>query len=179
MSSKDREVKKPYKLLGEKLRGLREKRRETLMEVSGAVEIEPEMLDKIEQGCERPSEDILLLLISYFSSRESEADQLWQLAGYERPDREHDASMNDQYAPQPAMMVLPIDARIVYTDTVHVMANNHGVVMNFLQNAGPNNQPIAVARVGMSREHALSVIELLQKTLKQSGPRLLSDSKDK
>lgn len=165
--SRDKEVHKPYKLLGEKLRSLREKHSETLLEVSGAVEIEPEMLDNIEQGSERPSEDILLLLISHFSSREHEADHLWQLAGYERPDQDN-PTQSEPYAAQPAMMVLPMDARIVYTDTVHVMANNHGVVMNFLQNAGPNNQTIAVARVGMSREHAQSVVELLQKTLAQS-----------
>ena len=72
------------------------------------------------------------------------------------------------------MMVLPMDARIVYTDTVHVMANNHGVVMNFLQNSGPNNQTIAVARVGMSREHAESVVELLQRTLAQSEPKTIA-----
>jgi hypothetical protein len=81
---------------------------------------------------------------------------------------------NEQFAPQPAMMVLPIDARIVYTDTVHVVANNHGVVMNFLQNAGPNNQTLAVARVGMSREHAKSVLELLQRTLDQTEQKTIA-----
>jgi DNA-binding XRE family transcriptional regulator len=173
--SRDKELDKPYKLLGDRLRVLREKHSESLSEVSGAVEIEPETLASIEQGATRPSEDILLLLISHFSSRDSEADRLWQLAGYERHDHEDPSiSNNDQYSAQPAMMVLPMDARIVYTDTVHVMANNHGVVMNFLQNAGPNGQTIAVARVGMSREHAASVLELLQRTLAQSEPKAIS-----
>ena len=174
--SMDKEVDKPYKRLGDKLKALREKRSASVIEVSGAVEIDPETLASIEQGNIRPSEDILLLLISYFSSKESEADKLWQLAGYERPDRDDQNSANDQYVQQPAMMVMPLDARIVYTDTVHVLANNHGVVMNFLQNAGPNNQTIAVARVGMSREHARSVIELLQRTLDQSEPRQLPET---
>ena len=173
--SRDKEVDKPYKSLGDRLKALREKRSASLIEVSGAVEIDPETLASIEQGDIRPSEDILLLLISYFSSKEHEADKLWQLAGYERVEKE-DQNNSDQYAPQPAMMVMPLDARIVYTDTVHVLANNHGVVMNFLQNAGPNNQTIAVARVGMSREHARSVIELLQRTLDQSEPKQISDS---
>ena len=43
--SRDKEISKPYKLLGEKLRGLRAKHSESLLEVSGAVEIEPEILD--------------------------------------------------------------------------------------------------------------------------------------
>lgn len=178
--SRDKETSQPYKLLGEKLRSLRLKHSESLVEVCGAVEIEPEVLEKIEHGTERPSEDILLLMISHFSSRDSEADHLWQLAGYEKQDNHDQASLaNEQYAPQPAMMVLPMDARIVYTDTVHVMANNHGVVMNFLQNAGPNNQTIAVARVGMSREHAQSVVELLQKTLAQSEQKQIIPSVSK
>lgn len=173
--SRDKELNKPYRLLGEKLRSLRQKHSESLVEVSGAVEIDPEVLDQIENGTERPSEDILLLLISHFSSRDPEADHLWQLAGYERSaQNEPIMGAGDQYAPQPAVMVLPIDARIVYTDTVHVVANNHGVVMNFLQNAGPNNQTIAVSRVGMSREHAKNMLELLQRTLGQSEQKQIS-----
>lgn len=172
--SRDKELNKPYRLLGEKLRTLRQRHSESLVEVSGAVEIDPEVLEQIEQGAERPSEDILLLLISHFSSKDNEADHLWQLAGYERLNHsEPVTTAGDNYTAQPAVMVLPIDARIVYTDTVHVIANNHGVVMNFLQNAGPNNQTIAVSRVGMSREHAESILELLQRTLHQSMPKAL------
>lgn len=170
--SRDKELEKPYKLLGDKLRGLREKHNESLSEVSGAVEIDIETLDKIERGSQRPSEDILLLLISHFSTKDHEADHLWQLAGYDHAvnDQLH---TSEQFTPQPAMMILPMDARIVYTDSVHVSANNHGVVMNFLQNSGPNNQTIAVSRVGMSREHAQSLLELMQKTLAQSTPKSL------
>ncbi len=170
--SRDKELEKPYKLLGDKLRNLREKHNESQSEVSGAVEIDLELLDRIERGAERPSEDILLLLISHFTAKEYEADHLWQLAGYSHSGSEH-ADMADHFTPQPAMMILPMDARIVYTDSVHVMVNNHGVVMNFLQNSGPNNQTIAISRVGMSREHAGSLLELLQKTLAHSTPKAL------
>lgn len=174
--SKDKEVDQPYRQLGAKLKDLRQKHNESLAEVSGAVEIDIELLDQYERGAERPSEDILLLLISHFSTKEHDADHLWQLAGYEKINTDT-IPVTDQYSPQPAVMVLPMDARIVYTDTVHVMANNHGVVMNFLQNSGPNGQTIAVSRVGMSREHAQSVLELLQHTLEQSNPKALPKPK--
>ena len=67
---------------------------------------------------------------------------------------------------------------------VHVMVNNYGVIMNFMQGAGPNNQPLAVARIGMSREHAKSVLEVLQKTLDQADeppaePKQLESPHDK
>lgn len=179
--SMDKETQNPFKQLGERLKSLRQNRNESLAEVSDAVEIEPELLKSIELGTERPSEDILLLLISHFASKENEAAHLWQLAGYERHDHIEQNSQHsgEQYVPQPAMMILPLDARVVYTDTVHVLANKYGVVMSFLQNAGPQNQTIAVARVGMSREYAKTVLEILQKALAESGPRALTapDSK--
>jgi hypothetical protein len=61
------------------------------------------------------------------------------------------------------------------------MVNNYGVVINFMQAGGSDNQPVAVARVGMSREHAESVVQVLQQTLGnngQQGPHLLSDGSD-
>ena len=52
---------------------------------------------------------------------------------------------------------------------MHVMVNNYGVVVNFMQSAGPSNQPLAVSRIGMSKEHAYSLLEVLQNTLEQSS----------
>jgi transcriptional regulator with XRE-family HTH domain len=57
----------PFKTLGTHLKYLRERGAETLAEVSGAVEINEDILERIEQGSERPSEEILMLLISHFN----------------------------------------------------------------------------------------------------------------
>lgn len=153
---------------------MRQKRQESLAEVSGAVEIEVDSLTAIEQGSKRPSEDILLLLISYFGIKDEEATSLWETAGYDKrhmhPHAYDDTATGSQ---QPGMMVLPIDVRVVYTDMAHVMVNDFGVVMNFLQTAGPNNQPLAVSRVGMSHEHAKSILELLQRTLAEAEQKSL------
>lgn len=161
--------KYPYKTLGARLRRMREKLLESLAEVSGAVEIETGMLSSIESGKECPSEDILLLLISHFGIKEDEASKLWELAGFDDSEMPSHQMINDDNGfAKPAVMVMPMDARIVYTDMVHVMVNNFGVVMNFMQGAGINNQPLAVARIGMSKEHAKSVLEVLKQTLDQS-----------
>lgn len=158
-----------FKLLGVRLKRLRQKRQENLAEVAGAVEIDIEELAKIEQGGLRPSEDILLLLISHFGAKEDEATKLWELAGYDQSQIPAANIINDDYAdPKPMVMVMPIDARIVYTDMVHVMVNNYGVVMNFMQRSGPNDQPLAVTRIGMSREHAESVVSVIQQALAQA-----------
>ena len=153
----------PYKSLGDKLKKVRQRLQESQAEVSGAIEVDIEVLDEFEKGTQRPSEELLLLLISHFALKEDEADLLWQVAGYQEQ-----SSETDDGTQQPGVMVMPLDVRIVYADMVHVMANNFGVVMNFMQTAGPNNQPLAVSRVGMSKEHARSVLEILQKTLEQA-----------
>lgn len=164
----------PFGPLGAHLKRLREKRRQSLAEVSGAVEIDPETLSAIEDGTERPGEDILLLLISHFATKEDVATKLWELAGYSHDELPVKNAINDMHGhAQSGVMVLPADTRIVYTDMVHVMVNNYGVVMNFMQSGGPGNQPLAVSRIGMSREHAKSVLEVLQKTLSLQDPKTL------
>jgi transcriptional regulator with XRE-family HTH domain len=162
--------RKPFRALGGRIKRNREQRHESVVEVSGAVEIEADVLERIEYGTERPSEEILLLLISHFEIEEDEAADLWELAGYNSEDMDvvGGSVYESGIAPTQTAFVLPMDIRVVYTDMVNVIVNNYGVVMNFIQNSGPNNQPLAVARVGMSREHAESVIQILQQTLAQA-----------
>lgn len=155
----------PYKNLGARLKGARQKLHESLADVSGAVEIEPTALSEIEQGTDRPSEDILLLLISHFAIKEDEATKLWELAGYEQTDTGTISMSADAIGDIKNAVIIPLDTRISYTDMAHVVVNDHGVVLNFMQTAGPGSQPLTISRLGMSREHAQSVIELLQKTL--------------
>lgn len=155
----------PYKVLGARLKSMREKVRESLAEVSGAVEIELDTLNSIEQGANRPSEDILLLLISHFACKEDEATKLWELAGYEQIDGATAFSVDESGGVSNSVMVMPVDVRVAYTDMAHVVANQHGVVVNFMQTNGPGNQPLVISRLGMSKEHTQSLIDLLQRAV--------------
>lgn len=153
----------PYETLGSQLKHLREHHSESLAEVSGAVEIDEKDLNKIEAGQERPSEDILLLLISHFSVQDDKAAELWQLAGYDR-------APNEEGHDQPPLsrtqtMMVMIDPRVMYSDSVEVVANNQGVVVNFSQSSGPNNQPLTIARIGMSHDQARTVMGILHQVL--------------
>jgi hypothetical protein len=157
----------PFKTLGTHLKYLREHSAETLAEVSGAVEINEDILERIEQGMERPSEEILMLLISHFNMQDTEAVQLWELAGYDRRTNPDIVSMNIQEELQsgkPMVMLLAIDVRTQYTDGVEVSVNNAGLVMTFTQ-AGGLGQPQPVARVGMSLQQAEAVSGALQQAL--------------
>lgn len=149
-----------YKALGRRLKALRSKANESLAEASGAVEIDVQELASFELGNKRPTEDVLLLLISHFGAQDDEAVHLWEMAGYEtvgHPTTPASAQPDANNAQPP----------ILFTDIVDVAVNNFGVVMNFMQGGGPNSKPIYVAKVGMSREHAKSVLEILQVTLGQ------------
>ncbi len=161
MSNKHTEF--PYRSLGMQLKKERQKLQETLAEVSGAVEIDMDTLRDIEYGVRRPSEEVLMLLASHFDLSDNAAARLWSLAGY---DATSDTVETDQ---RNTLFVMPFDVRIVYADMAHVTANDFGVVVNFLQSGGPGSQPLAISRVGMSKEHAQSVVTLLQNALKESS----------
>jgi len=167
----------PFKTLGSHLKYLREQSDESLAEVSGAVEIDQKLLEQIEAGCERPVEDILLLLISHFSMPDHEAVQLWELAGYsgELPDQ---IRPNDEmhHLGKNAVMLLALDMRTVYTDGVDIMGNQAGLTMSFMQTSA-QNKSTPVARLGMSYEQAERVVIALQQALLHAkylrGPKQL------
>lgn len=180
-------MNKPFKDLGEKIKAVRQSKKRSIDEVSGAIEISEATFRKIEQGEQRPAEDTLATLLSYLDIQDSEAEKYWELAGYQTKADSMGMGSGDQSSTfelnQPIAMMMPVDLRVVYTDMVHVMVNDFGVVMNFMQTAGNGSQPLAVSRIGMSREHAKSVIKILSQSIEQaeSGkkPKLLKSEQPK
>lgn len=160
----------PFRTLGRQLKALRNRVNESIAEASGAVEIEAETLASYELGQSRPGEDVLLLLISHFGAKDDEAVRLWEMAGYgmDKIPVVHNVNEDLQSTSQPATS----EPRILFTDIVDVTVNNYGVVMSFMQGATPNIKPSTVARVGMSREHAKSVLEILKVTLDQTDQNI-------
>lgn len=162
----------PFKTLGEKLKTIRQKLHESVAEVSGAVEIDEKALQRIEQGHERPSEDILLLLINHFGMHDDEAAGLWQLAGYDQPhDHDHMPGQSENQN-RTMVMIMAVDPRIIYSDGVQVTANSSGVVLGFSQGVGTPNA-LTTARIGMSREQAYGLLRTLNQTLEASKPHQL------
>lgn len=151
----------PYRELGARLRRLRQSLQETLPEVSGAIELETDTVASYERGELRPSADVLSLLITHFDINDDEADELWDLAGYANGGHPHDMP------PIPNLVVVPMDTRVIYTDSAQVSANKLGVVMGFMQ-SNPQGQQVPVARVGMSLEHAKTLLDVLQQTINQA-----------
>jgi transcriptional regulator with XRE-family HTH domain len=159
------EANTPYKTLGSHLKYVREQSRQSLLEVSGAVEIDEQRLERIEAGLERPAEDILLLLISHFGVADREAVQLWELA-------EYDSDLPDHIRPEGAeqlgsknvVMLIGFDTRTIYSDGLEVIWNDAGMTLHFTQATAPD-QTIPVAKVGMSYEQAERVVSTLQRAM--------------
>ncbi|HET6864044.1 MAG TPA: helix-turn-helix transcriptional regulator [Candidatus Saccharimonadales bacterium] len=165
--------KNPYKPLGKKLKQLRTQANESLAEVSGAVEIDVMELASFELGKARPAEDVLLLLISHFGAKDDEAVKLWEIAGYGLEKIPVSRETNGLSLIQPTAG----EDRVLFTDVVDIVVNNYGVIMNFMQ-SGPVNTSQTVARVGMSREHAKSILKILQATLTQTERNIPKTSND-
>lgn len=164
---KSSESETPYQALGTHLKEIRERKNETLAEVSGAVEIDSEALAKIEQGHERPSEDILMLLINHFDMQDQEAVHLWESAGYDSEESRQQNIFARMPLPPEAdkatIVVLALDARTMYTDEATVTANEAGVAIMFTDNTDGKSMP--VAKVGMSYDQAERLVQILTNSI--------------
>lgn len=178
------EQEKRFVNLGNHLKYVRQQANKSLAEVSGAVEIDEDYLARIEDGIERPEEEVLMLLISHFGLKDREAVQLWESAEYdsELPDEIRPEIEMNQIASKSMVMLLALDTRTVYSDGAEVMVNPAGVTINFTQTT-PGNSLNTVARVGMSHAQAEAVIKSMQSALLHSkfghNHKLLPPTTDK
>lgn len=159
----------PYKALGAKIKHLRQQWNQSLGEVSGTLEIDEKFLKEIESGKTLPPDDVLNMLINHFLLTDEQADELRQLASLPR-EQSTEALVNglEEMIMKQIVMYLPVENKVVYTDSMNAIVNKHGVVLQFLQGSGgPNSQSATVSQVGMSKEHAHKVIEVLTKTLEE------------
>ncbi len=177
-------LNQPYKELGESLKAWREKFHETISEVSNAVEIEVEVLEKIELGIDRPSEDILVLLINHFKLKDNDAMALWKMANYNDsnffdPNLLNSSIKNNILNGASLVMVMPVDIRPLYSDQFDVSVGSSGIVLNFNQNL-LDNQVLPVARVGVSFEQATNIVKSLEAALLKAkyntGPKKLNST---
>jgi transcriptional regulator with XRE-family HTH domain len=162
------ENKTPYDKLGAKIKAMRLKANETILGLAEALEIGRAKLSQIERGLIKPSEDEVAMLINRYKVPGQKAEQLWEMAGYDNNDLVPDEVMHEiSQKIVKTVVVMPADARITYTDMVNTSVNNYGMVLNFMQTASNGLPAMAIARVGMSIEHARSVAKVINDTISQ------------
>lgn len=178
------ESQAPFTTLGKHLKYVREQSKQSLVEVAGSVEIDPQTLERIEAGEERPAEDILLLLISHFNVQDHEAVQLWELADYDKEAPEQlrpDLDLPLSGGQKPVVMLLGIDLRTMYSDGLDIAVTPGGLTLSFTQSTG-QGQANPIARVGMGHDQAEAVLVALQQAILQArymrGPKGLPPPTD-
>lgn len=165
MGSEKNDDNYPFSILGDKIRSLREQWGQTVDEVSGSLEMDKSVLMAIELGKTMPNEDVLDMLIEHFLLTEEQADDLIKtVEDYDIKTQEALSKGLEDMLHKQMIMFMPIDSKVVYTDSMQATVNQGGVVIQFSQQI--NGQPAPVSRVGMSRQHAEKMIEVLKNTLK-------------
>lgn len=175
MSNKDKSDR--YVALGARLKFLREQWQQSVKDVCGTLEIDEKQLKDFEAGKVRPPADVLDMLINHFLLTEDQAHDLRELAGDDKDIEAAALSGMEDLLTKQIVMFMPIDNKVIYTDSMTATVNDSGVVLQFMQQT--SGQSIPISRVGMSREHAEKVIEVLQNTLKhhdQGGRKILPSS---
>lgn len=168
-----------YEGFGKELKRIRTAANRSLDDVSQAVELDPVEFSQLETGHLRPSQEIVTLLINHFDLAVSIASRLWRLAGYDQQlsfaaaddsqegmdEVEAEDSLEAILSAEGRQAFLTInDNRANYTDMFNIRANNYGLTVNFLQGFSQDN-PLSVARVGMSLEHAARLAKALNETI--------------
>lgn len=159
-------MSKQSRKIGEKLKSYREGVEKQVEDAAEAIEVDAKRLVQIEAGETELDEEILALLISHYKLNENQAIELWEMAGYNNIEL-GDYIMEDSESDKNKKEIrinIPADIKVMYCDMAQVMSNDYGIVINFMQSA-PGNNAMVVNRIGMSKEHAQSVVDMLQKNI--------------
>lgn len=166
-------AKKRYTQFGKTLRTLRERAAESIHELSAALESDTELLQQIENGQARPSEDMVMMLISHYGVEEEKATKLWELADYKPfgESEDEDSHHNEQAKDTPTIVVSMPENRVLYTDEAQIYVDDQGVTIHFMQTIMPDAPKMVVSRVGMSKKQAAALVKTLYSTLKTGSDK--------
>lgn len=164
-------------LFGKKLKNIRHQKGKNLLEVANAIGIDKTFLSKLENGIRRPSPSVLNSLLNYYKLDVSVFNEFYELSGFPSISSHnlgvaHDFNaegkgvyknmnqevISNQKEPQ---INVPNNLPILYSDSVWVTASPFGLVFDYGQRVGPTNQVNVVARVGLSKEHAEALLQVL------------------
>jgi transcriptional regulator with XRE-family HTH domain len=158
--------------LGKEIRKLRKETGQSLIKVSGSLNIERSHLNKIELGAYKPSLELLNRILDHFSVEGIKANQLRDLLqhgqvermvveGIERKDNKH---MNQAVKKPEQVAQISIDPAanpVLFSDSILVSSSDYGLVLDVAQKVGNGPQHHIVARIGISFDHAKKLLEVI------------------
>ncbi len=160
-----------------KLRKVREEQKYTLEQVANAIGVSKVYLSNLENGYEKPSSATLGKLREFYKLNKDfafEATETANDSSLSSSDTSKEvSSMPEEQKQKPAgqtqtqtlQIKVPETLNVLYSDSAFVTASRFGLVFDFAQTVGPTNQQNVVARIGMSKEHAESLMRVLQQKI--------------
>lgn len=163
--------------LGSVIKKHREQKGASIAQAALSIGIDRTYLSKIEHGHETPPPNVFNSILNYLDVDRFTALKIAKVAGYQTvvhfsSNRDYDGKgvikMQNEQSNVPAdakQVNMPGNVPVLYTDSIFVNGSKWGVVLDIAQNVGPTNQQNVVARIGMSREHAEALVDVLAKQL--------------
>ncbi len=71
----------------------------------------------------------------------------------------------------------PLRTPILFSDTIRVSSSENGFVLDIAQGIAGTNQAVVVARVGLSKEHARKLAEMMIEQVAKQGVIITSKAK--
>ncbi len=166
-------------LLGKKIREIRKKSGKSITETATSIDVGRSYLSRLENGYEKvPSQKVIRNLIDHFSlSKSEEAELLWLASHFQeskvKTERKEVSKVGENKTQKTdqenrLQINIPDNMQVLYSDSVWVTSSRWGIVLDFAQSVGPTNRQNVVSRVGMSKEHAQAMFDVLKKKLKKT-----------
>lgn len=156
------------KELGVALKAYRVAAEESVSDLAEAIELSEDVIKRTETGLQKPSLEMIELIGRHYSLREPEISRLVELAGHSAEDFSFDLAPADIDLRKLSEDYDVLFAPVLYTDMVNVVSNHHGVTINFVQKGNGEDKPVVISRVGMSHEHAKSILKVLAESIKRA-----------
>lgn len=142
--------------------------------VAEKIGVSASYYSRIENGKERPSTDALENISKLYDLAPEDILLLKQFAGYEPVNATNSQPQtintedNAKGFPPINVKIDPEKNRILFSDGMYISISDNGVVFDFGQKVGPNNEQVIVARIGVSYRHAEKIHKLLGEQLENA-----------
>lgn len=158
------------KNLGVFLKQKRESLGLSIRQLSKNTKIDFSLISKFESNNRKPSIRNLERIKKGLGLNENEYFLMLQLGGYSRGGDTHKMEDRNSLKQNQIEVKMP-ESPVLYTDSVLMAVTEFGIVFDFAQREGATNKHNVVARLGMSKEHAVVLADKIVNLLENEKSR--------
>lgn len=168
-----------FSRVGKKIREFRMRNNDTLVELAKFLNMDVGNLSKVETGKRGLPPETLNKIADKYKLSPDDRTQLFVASGYSRGGEGVYKNMNQEENRQVKTQNfnVPNNLPVLFSDSIGLTSSKFGLVFDFGQRVGPTDQVNIVARIGLSKEHAEALIQVLAGKIKEM--QLLTDKGNK